>query len=44
MIDYCINGFKTIKQREYNGLVEMKKGRPSKGVPQMKKEEAKATE
>ena len=24
----------------YNGVVEMKKGRPSKGVPQMKKEEA----
>ena len=28
------------KTKGYNGLVEMKKGRPSKGVPQMKKEEA----
>ena len=27
------------KTKGYNGLVEMKKGRPSKGVPQMKKEE-----
>lgn len=29
------------KTKGYNGLVEMKKGRPSKGVPHMKKEEAK---
>ena len=29
-----------VSQVGYNGLVEMKKGRPSKGVPQMKKEEA----
>lgn len=28
------------KTKGYNGLVEMKKGRPSKRVPQMKKEEA----
>ena len=28
------------KTKGYNGLVEMKKGRPSKGVSQMKKEEA----
>ena len=28
------------KKKGYNGLVEMKKGHPSKGVPQMKEEEA----